>query len=83
MLRSIGVGRLSLSSVGSGKVQALPWVRYITQNGDYQLRMVRLSATPMFFLLTACSCLSGGLMAACFDNVLEQLGPVVRTALWP
>jgi len=35
-----GVTVRYLKIIEKSGYQALPWVRYITQNGDYQLRMV-------------------------------------------
>ncbi|CAE8611106.1 unnamed protein product [Polarella glacialis] len=48
-----GVTVRYLKIIEKSGYQALPWVRYITQNGDYQLRMVLVSlqaATPKFAL---------------------------------
>merc|ERR1712241_207297 len=41
-----GVTVRYLKIIEKSGYQALPWVRYITQHGDYQLRMIRRSPRP-------------------------------------
>ena len=58
--------------------QALPWVRYITQNGDYQLRMVWHQVATFVALVSPRH--FGGLTAASFDNDPEQPGDSAAVA---
>ena len=41
ILFTLSLSERYLKIVEKSGYQALPWVRYITQNGDYQLRMAR------------------------------------------
>ncbi|CAJ1335103.1 unnamed protein product [Effrenium voratum] len=76
-----GVTVRYLKIVEKSGYQALPWVRYITQNGDYQLRMARLSESgSLHSKFRACICQDASILSCVsldeFHTAIEAAAPV-------
>lgn len=61
---------LYLKIIEKSGYTALPWVRYITQNGDYQLRMVWIKWTDFKMILAVSSAFVAKLHSNCVPSLL-------------